>query len=96
MKRKYWLIFGVIQMLGALAVLEAVLLQEALLLGVAFLLWLPGTLVLFVLNGHAGLQFIPGVGPNWSLWTQGAVAVLANLVLFTIASCLLARHRKLD
>jgi hypothetical protein len=96
MKRKYWLIFSVIQVLGALAVFEAVLLQEALLFGVAFLLWLPGTLVLLALNGHAGFHFIPGAGANWPLWTLCVLSVLANLVFFTIVSFLLARHRKLD
>lgn len=96
MKRKCWLLFGVIQLLGALAVFEALFLQSALLLGAAFLLWLPGTLVLLALNGHAGLQFTPGLGPNWSLWTLGAVAILANVILFTAASMVVARHRRLN
>jgi hypothetical protein len=63
---------------------------------VSFLLWLPGTLALLALNGHAGFHFIPGVGSNWSLWTLCVLAVLANLVFFSIASFLLARHRKLN
>ncbi len=94
MKRKYWLIFGVIQVVGAVAAAEAVLLREQLLLGASFLLWLPGSLALLALNSDAGFQFIPGAGPNWPLWTLGAVAVLANVILFTTASFLVARHRK--
>jgi hypothetical protein len=94
MKRSYWLIFGAIQVLGALAAVEAVFLQEAFLLGASFLLLLPGTLALLALNGHAGFLFTPGVGPNWPLWTLGVVAVFVNIILFAIASFLLATSRE--
>jgi hypothetical protein len=94
MKRSHWLIFGAIQLLGALAAVEAVFLQEAFLLGASFLLLLPGTLALFALNGHAGFLFTPGVGSNWPLWTLCVIAIFVNMILFAIASFLLVRYRK--
>jgi len=88
MKRKYWLIFGVIQAVGIMAAFDAFFLQLPSLLLVPLLLLLPGTLASVALSrpGHAGA--------NWSPWTLGAIAVLANVLLFTITSLLLTRYRK--
>jgi ABC-type sulfate transport system permease component len=88
MKRKYWLIFGVVQVTGAMAAFGAFFLQFPSLLLVALLLLLPGTLASVALSR-------PGqVGADWSPWTLSAIAVLANVLLFTTTSFLLRRYRK--
>jgi hypothetical protein len=87
MERKYWKIFGVVQVIGGLAGFEALLLQAPLLLGVSMLYLLPGSLASFALSkaGH--------VGANWSMWTLGAIAVTTNVMVFTLASYLRTRLR---
>src|SRR6266853_2150061 len=75
MKRKYWLIFGVVQATGIVAAFGAFFLQFPTSLLLALLLLLPGTLASVALSR-------PGqVGANLSPWTLGAIAVLANASL---------------
>jgi len=88
MKRKYWLVFGVIQAIGIVAALDAIFLQFAFLMLVSIVMLLPGSLA------SVALYWSRHVGANWSLWTLGAIAVLANALLFSIASSLLTRCRK--
>jgi membrane protein YdbS with pleckstrin-like domain len=88
LKRKYWLIFGVIQAVGTMGVFNAVFLQFPSLVLVPLLLLLPGSLAAIALSWRAN------VGANWSPWTLGAIAVLVNVFLFTITSFLLTRYRK--
>ena len=55
MKRKYWWIFGAIQLLGLLSAIEGLLLlEDPVMFGLSLLLLLPGTLVSFPLStlGH--------------------------------------------
>jgi hypothetical protein len=86
-KRKYWFIFGVVQAIGAMYCVAAVILQDPFVLGVSFLYLLPGSLASVALSW-------PGrVGVNWSLWTVGVIAVVANMLIFSVALFLLARFR---
>ncbi|HXA79033.1 MAG TPA: hypothetical protein VNV41_18010 [Candidatus Acidoferrales bacterium] len=89
MKRKYWWIFGAVQVMGLLAAFEGLfLIQDPILFGLSLLFLLPGTLVSFPFStlGH--------VGPHWPLWTVYAIAVTVNLLLFAVVSSLVARiHR---
>lgn len=90
MKRRPWLIFGVVQLTGFGAALLAALIQDGLLLGASWLFLLPGTLVTIPVYKH--LQ--PGFG---FFLFPGAVAVAANVLLFALASFLVGRlsaHRK--
>jgi hypothetical protein len=88
MKRKHWLIFGVVQAIGVMSGFAGALLQDPLFLGISFSFLSPGSLAAFALSK-------PGyVGADWSLWKLGAIAVVANVLLFTIASFLLARFRR--
>jgi len=51
MKRKYWWIFGAIQLLGLLSAIEGLLLlEDPVMFGLSLLLLLPGTLVSFPLS----------------------------------------------
>jgi hypothetical protein len=89
MKRKYWWIFGAIQLLGLLSAIEGLLLlEDPVMFGLSLLLLLPGTLVSFPLStlGH--------VGTHWPIWTVYPIAVIANVLLFAVASSLVARVRK--
>jgi hypothetical protein len=89
MKRKYWWIFGAVQLMGLLAAFEALrLLEDPLLFGLSLLFLLPGTLVSFPFStfGH--------VGTHWPLWTVYAIAVALNVFLFALASALVTRIRK--
>jgi len=87
-KQKYWLIFGAVQATGVLFVLGGFLLIFPTSLLLAMLLLLPGSLAFVAL-------FVSGqVGSNWSPWTLGAIAVLANMLFFTATSFLLRRYRK--
>jgi hypothetical protein len=88
MKRKYWWIFGVLQVLGILATAEAVLLQFPLLWAVSMLVLLPGSLAFF-----SGFD-LRLLGTTWSPWMLCATAVTTNVLLFAVASFVLARHRK--
>jgi hypothetical protein len=88
MKRKYWLIFGVVQATGIIFALGGFFLQFPTSLLLAMLLLLPGTLVSVALFAHGQ------VGADWSAWTLGTIAVLANVLLFTTTSFLLRRYRK--
>ncbi|MFZ0739558.1 MAG: hypothetical protein WBL70_17095 [Candidatus Acidiferrales bacterium] len=88
MKRKYWWVFGVIQVLGTLAAVEAYYLEDPILWLVSLLLLLPGSLDSLPVLTHSHF------GANWSLWGLCAMAVTANVLLFTVASLLRARHRK--
>jgi len=87
MKRKYWWIFGGIQVAGTLVGMGAGH-ADTLLWVLSLLLLLPGNLVSlpFFTPGH--------IGNNWPGWTLFAVAVSANVLLFTMASFLFARRRK--
>jgi hypothetical protein len=88
MKRKYWLIFGVVQATGIIFALGGFFLIFPSSLLLAMLLLLPGTLVSVAL-------YRPGhVGANSSPWTLGAIAVLVNVLLFTATSFLLRKYRK--
>ena len=88
MKLKYWLVFGFIQTTGAMVAYCAYFLIFPTLLLLAWLLLLPGSLAWAAI-------FRPGqVGADWSPWTLGAIAVLANVLLFATASFLLAKYRK--
>jgi hypothetical protein len=88
LKRKYWLIFGVIQAIGIMAAFDGMLLQFPTILIVSLLFLLPGSL--------ASVAVSWGVhdGADWSPWTLGSIAVITNVLLFTITSFLLARYRK--
>jgi hypothetical protein len=88
MKRKYWWIFGVIQLAGTLATAEAVFLQFPTLWLLSLLLLLPGSLASLP-------EFEPShLGTDLPLWTLCSIAVTINVFLFTVASFLLRRHRK--
>jgi hypothetical protein len=89
MKRKYWWVFGTLQLLGVLAgVAGLYVLQDPVFLGGSLLLLLPGTLFSFPLStlGHTGTR--------WPIWTVYPIAVLVNVVFFAIAAVLAARIRK--
>jgi hypothetical protein len=88
MKRKYWLIFGVVQATGIIFALGGFFLLFPTSLLLALLLLLPGSLVSVALFVHGQ------VGPKWSPCAVGAIAVLANVLLFTTTSFLLRRYRK--
>jgi hypothetical protein len=88
MKRSYWLIFGLVQAMGIVAAIGALILQFPTLLLLTLLLLLPGTLV------SVGLSRPDHVGANWSYWTLGAIAVVANVLLFATTSSLLRRYRE--
>jgi hypothetical protein len=88
MRRKPWLIFVVIQAMGIVSAFSAFLLQFPTLLLAPLLLLLPGTLIAVILSR-------PGqIGANSSPWTLGAIAVLANVLLFTAASFLIKSFQK--
>jgi len=88
MKRKYWLIFGVVQATGIIFALGGFFLIFPSSLLLALLLLLPGTLVSVAL-------YRPGqVGANSSLWPLGAIAILVNVLLFATTSFLLKKYRK--
>jgi hypothetical protein len=89
MKRKYWWIFGAVQLMGLLAGFEGLyLVQDPIFFGLSLLFLLPGTLVSFPFStlGH--------LGPHWPLWTVYAIAVPVNLLFFAIVSSLVARDQK--
>lgn len=88
MKRKHWWIFGAIQAAGVLATAEAMIMQFPTLSLVSVLVLLPGSLASLPVFG--GKHF----AANWSPWNICAVAVTTNLLLFILASLLLARRRK--
>ncbi|MFZ0637536.1 MAG: hypothetical protein WA755_15275 [Candidatus Acidiferrales bacterium] len=88
MKRKYWWIFGVIQLTGVSATVEAYFLEDPILWLVSRLLLLPGSLDSFPGLTHGQL------GANWSLWSLCAIAVVTNVLLFIVVSLLLGRRRK--
>jgi hypothetical protein len=89
MKRKYWWIFGAIQLLGLLAAIEGLhLLQDPIFFGVSLLLLLPGTLVSFPLST------LGQVGTHWPIWSVYPLAVIVNVLLFAIVSPVVARIRK--
>jgi hypothetical protein len=89
MKRKYWWIFGAVQVMGVLAAFEGLyLIQDPILFGLSLIFLLPGTLVSFPFStlGH--------LGPHWPLWTVYAIAVIVNVLLFAMASALVGRFLK--
>jgi uncharacterized SAM-binding protein YcdF (DUF218 family) len=88
MKREYWLIFCVIQAIGAMAAFVAGLLQEPLSGAISSSFLLPGNLawLAWSKSGHAGAE--------WSLWAMAAIAVAANVLLFTFASFSLSNLRR--
>jgi uncharacterized membrane protein len=88
LNRKHWLTFGVIQAIGIMGVISAVFLQFPSMVIVSFLMLLPGSLVSAALFKRAQ------TGADWSPWSLTAIAVLANVLLFTIISVLLAGYRK--
>ena len=88
MKRKYWLIFAMVQATGTMCAFGAYFSQFPSMLLVALLLLLPGTLASVALSRSGQ------VGANWSPWALGAIAVLANVFFFTTTSFLLRRYRK--
>jgi hypothetical protein len=88
MKGKYWLIFGVTQVNGIMVALCAVFLQFPSMGLLALLLLLPGTLA------SVALSWPGNVGAKWSPWALGLIAVITNVLLFTITSFLLTRFRK--
>jgi len=96
MKRKYWWIFGVVQVAGTLAAIETpyVGLISSFWMIVPFLLLLPGSLTWLPMMRA---QYF-GVGRSYIFWTS-AVALTVNLLLFTATSFLVSRlagHRKPD
>ncbi len=89
MKRKYWWIFGAVQLIGVFAAFDGLyLVQDPILFGLSLILLLPGTLVSYPFStlGHAGL--------HWPLWTVYAIAVILNVLFFAITSALVGRFRK--
>jgi NADH:ubiquinone oxidoreductase subunit 6 (subunit J) len=89
MKRKYWWVFGSLQLLGLLAGAAALyVLQDPIFLGGSLLLLLPGTLFSFSLStlGHTGTR--------WPIWTMYPIAVVVNALFFAIVALLAARFRK--
>jgi hypothetical protein len=95
MKRKYWWIFGVVQVMGALASVECAYLGalSAFFALLPMLLLLPGSLawipVMDTQFFGTGLSFVFG---------EMVIAITANVTLFAIASFLVGRlseHRKL-
>jgi uncharacterized membrane protein YhaH (DUF805 family) len=88
-KRKYWWIFGAVQLMGVLAAFGGLYLaQDPILFGLSLIVLLPGTLVSYPFStlGHAG--------PHWPLWTVYAIAVILNVLLFGMTSALVRRFRK--
>ena len=85
MRRKHWLVFGMVQAMGIIATLAAVFSQFPSLLLVPLIMLLPGSLVSGALfeRGHAR-----------GAWSLTAIAVIANALLFTVTSFLILRHRK--
>ncbi|MFZ0819036.1 MAG: hypothetical protein WAM91_03135 [Candidatus Acidiferrales bacterium] len=88
MNRKYWLIFGVIQVIGVMGALCAMFFQFPSMLIGYFLLLLPGSLA------SVALYWRGNVGANWSLWALGGIAVITNVLLFATTSFLVTRYRK--
>jgi len=88
MKRKYWWIFGMIQVTGALVAVECSYLSaiSALLALPPMLLLLPGSVVWLPML-HT--QYF-GIGIRYFLWTN-VIAIAANVILFAIASFLVGR-----
>jgi|HubBroStandDraft_1064217.scaffolds.fasta_scaffold27460_2 hypothetical protein len=89
MKRKYWWVFGSLQLLGLLAGAAGLyVLQDPIFLGGSLLLLLPGTLFSFPLStlGHTGTR--------WPIWTMYPIAVVVNALFFAIVALLAARFRK--
>ncbi len=88
MNRKHWLIFGVIQAIGIGGTFCAIFLQFPSMVLVPLLFLLPGSLASVALPLHGE------VGVNWSPWTLCAVAVVSNVIVFTITSFLSTRYRR--
>lgn len=89
MKRKYWWLFGTLQLVGLLTGVEGLsVLQDPIFLGGSLLLLMPGTLFSFPLStlGHTGTR--------WPIWTVYPIAVFVNVLFFAILSSLVARIRK--
>jgi hypothetical protein len=89
MRPRHWLIFGVVQFVGAAGGLGGLsLLQDPIGWGLSLLVLLPGTLVAWPFSklGH--------VGTGWPFWTVYAIAVPVNVALFAVASFLVGLCRK--
>jgi hypothetical protein len=74
MKRKYWWLFGAIQVAGVVANINASHLQDGILSAITLLGLLPGSLI----SAPLILKALPQLG----LWGIVAIAVAANTVLF--------------
>lgn len=95
MKQRYWWIFGVIQVAGALAAVEGSYLSlvSSLFVLLPMLLLLPGSLAWLPML-HT--QYF-GIEITYLFWTNG-IAITTNVILFAIASFVAGRlsgHRKL-
>ena len=79
MQRKFWWIFGLIQVTGILGGIEAYFFQEPILWLGSLLLLLPGSLVWLpsIISGHTG--------NTWPLWMMNVIAVVPNLLLITLS-----------
>jgi hypothetical protein len=89
MRPRYWLIFRVVQFVGAAGGLGGLyLLQDPIGWGLSLLVLLPGTLVAWPFSklGH--------VGTGWPFWAIYAIAVPVNVVLFAVASFFVGLRRK--
>ena len=88
MKRKYWMIFGVIQLAGGAAAFEAMrVFQDPILLLLSLVLLLPGSVLWAELTwGRFGLDL--------GLWSLGAISVVVNTLLFASVLFLLRRFRR--
>jgi hypothetical protein len=87
MRRKGWMIFGIVQLIGVAAVFEAAFLQFPALLLLSLALLLPGSLAWADLSWRR-------TGANLPLWTLAAISICVNSILFALASLLLKRLRR--
>jgi hypothetical protein len=87
MKRKGWLIFGIVQLIGIATIFEAAFLQFPTLLLLSMALLLPGSVAWAELSwGRAGASL--------PLWTLGAISVGVNALLFVFVSFLIKKFRR--
>lgn len=88
MKHKHWWIFGVVQVMGALAAVECSYLAalSALFALPAMLLLLPGSLAWLPM---LRTQYF-GIGITYVFWTT-AIAITANVTVFAVAAFLVRK-----